>query len=332
MQRFFFKHPFLYSVLYCILIVSCKEKDVRTITDTSGFHAAFVYPKYPFIMLGDTFHAQIYLEGRPKMELISITIDSINGKVISKIKLPIIDGIGYYNDKPDIEGMEVFSGSITVKDANGKSIEIYPFHSYYVASRYPLIISPKYLMSLYIGIPNPIIINAPGFADSALLYKFNGPGTISGVHENFIVNIDSLKGKPGDTGSISVSVNTEYGGYMRLCAPVKFKIKRLPDPICYIDGRKGDCEMSKEQIESLTGITLKMEDSDFMVNYKVVGFEMSTVINGVPMVRSSNSNEFTSEMKQLIKLTSRGSSIIIKNVHISGPDKRIIPGPVITIN
>jgi len=41
---------------------------------------------------------------------------------------------------------------------------------------------------------------------------------------------------------------------------------------------------------------------------------------------------FTPEMKTLMNQVGKGSHIIIQDVHVKGPDSRVIPGVNITIN
>jgi hypothetical protein len=59
---------------------------------------------------------------------------------------------------------------------------------------------------------------------------------------------------------------------------------------------------------------------------------MVVTVNGQTAQKSSNSNLFTPEMKTLMGQIGKGSHIIIQNVHVKGPDTRVIPGVNISVN
>ncbi len=121
------------------------------------------------------------------------------------------------------------------------------------------------------------------------------------------------------------------GSHRAIGTPYKFRIKRVPDPTCYVANKKGDIDISKAQLSIATQVQARMDGFDFDLSYAVTSFEMVVTVNGQTVKKLSNSNLFTPEMKTLMNQVQRGSHIIIQGVHVKGPDSRTIPGVNITI-
>jgi len=291
-----------------------------------------VLPKNNYVVLGDSFHAQIFLAASQSTQNPVVTIDSINGKAITPQKVDVSGGIGYYGDRPTTEGPIVFSGTIGIKDPATNKLNNYFFHSSYLAAKPSVVVSPSQMNVFYIGVPNPVSISAAGFADVDLQPSFNGPGSMSGSRGTYTVTLNPTSARQGTECTISVSGKMPDGSHKSLGQPAKFRIKRVPDPICYVANKKGDINVTKAELSIATQVQARMENFDFNLNYTVTSFEMVVTVNGSTVQKTSNSNLFTPEMKNLMGLIGRGSHIIIQNVHVRGPDSRIIPGVNISVN
>src|ERR1039458_8958452 len=108
--RPYFNIRWLLIIGFCILIFSCKEKREKMHYGLRFRSNPEVILKDTILMKGDSLHAQIYLSLYPKSLLRSITVDSIsrdsikpNMKNVVAFKLPIKDGIGYFNYLPNKE-------------------------------------------------------------------------------------------------------------------------------------------------------------------------------------------------------------------------------------
>ncbi len=112
----------------------------------------------------------------------------------------------------------------------------------------------------------------------------------------------------------------------------EFRIKRVPDPVCYVANKKGDMSIPKAQMEIATQVQARMDGFDFDLTYAVTGFTMAVVVNGLSIEKDAHSNLFTPDMQKLMKQISPGTHVIIENVHVRGPDSRTIPGVNIKIN
>ncbi len=295
-----------------------------------------VLPKTTYIVLGDSFRAQIFLAASQKTQVPTITIDSINGRPIDKEKVPVEGGRGIYAVRPTTEGPVVFSGTIGIKDPNGDKINTYPFRSSYIAAKPSVVVSPTEMNVFYIGVPNPVSISAAGFANSDLQPSCTG-GALTKTPTGYVVNLPvgtkaTQSEKDGPFCMISVSGKMPDGSHKSLGEASKFRIKRVPDPTCYVANKKGDINVSKAELGIATQVQARMENFDFNLSYAVTSFEMVVTVNGNTVQKTSNSNLFTPEMKTLMGQIGHGSHIIIQNVHVRGPDSRQITGVNITVN
>jgi gliding motility-associated protein GldM len=291
-----------------------------------------VLPKNNYVVMGDSFHAQIFLAASQSTQNPIVTIDSINGKAIPKENVKVSGGIGYYGDRPGAEGPVVFSGTIGIKDPATNKVVPYFFRSSYLAAKPSVVVSPTQMNVFYIGVPNPVSISAAGFADADLQPSFSGPGSMSGSRGNYVITLNPASAKQGTECSISVSGKMPDGSHKSLGQPSKFRIKRVPDPVCYVANKKGDASVTKGELSIATQVQARMENFDFNLNYAVTGFEMVVTVNGNTVQLESKSNLFTPQMKTLMNQVNRGSHIIIQQVHVHGPDTRVIPGVNISVN
>ncbi len=296
-----------------------------------------VIPKTTYITLGDSFHAAIFLAARNNTQIPQVFIDSINGKAIEEEKVPVVGSIGRYSVKPTSEGPVVFSGTIKMKDpSGGGKMQSYPFRSTYLAAKPSVVVSPSKMNVFYIGVPNPVSISAAGFANSDLQPSCSG-GSLTKGPTGYIVTIpngskQTLNERDGPFCTISVSGKMPDGSHKSLGEASKFRIKRVPDPTCYVANKKGDIDITKAQLSIATQVQARMDNFDFDLSYQVTSFEMVVTVNGQTVKKPSSSNLFTPEMKTLMNQVGKGSHIIIQDVHVKGPDSRVIPGVNITVN
>lgn len=295
-----------------------------------------VLPRTNYVVLGDSFHAQIFLSASQSTQNPIVTIDSINGKAIEKETVPVEGGIGEYGYKPTTEGPVTFSGTIGIKQPGTNEIKNYPFRSSYLAAKPSVVVSPTEMNVFYIGVQNPISISAAGFANSDLQPSCSG-GTLTKTATGYVVTLPTgtrptIDERTGPFCTISVSGKMPDGTHKSLGEPARFRIKRVPDPSCYVANKKGDIHVTKGELSIAQHVQARMDNFDFNLSYEVTSFEMVVTVNGATVQLTSNSSSFTGEMKNLMNKLGAGSHIIIQNVHVRGPDSRIIPGVNITIN
>lgn len=291
-----------------------------------------VVPVSNYINLGDSFKSQLFVSAfssSQKPKIYVGDVDTLTGKILGHVdSIDVSNGIGHYAVKTDHEGSVKFAGVINIKAPDG-TIKSYPFHSEYLVAKPAVVISPTAMNVFYIGVPNPVDISVPGVPSEALRPALQGPGSISGSKGHYTVNIS---GGAGTRCHIAVSA-TLADGTKKSFPPQEFRIKRVPDPVCYVVNQKGDINVSKAQLNVAQTVQARMENFDFDLQYNVTSFELVASANGLTKTYKSNSGNFTPEMKNIMHALGHGSHIIIQNVHVvHGSDARKISGVNITIN
>lgn len=174
----------------------------------------------------------------------------------------------------------------------------------------------------YLGVDNPITINAP----------FNCPITIS---ENATIskagsaNHFNLRVQSGVMVSIGIK-NPEDTTCVFLN---EFRVKRVPDPVAYVGGIKGDGTMSKAEAANIRGVFARMENFDLDVRFNIVSFVLSMNINGVYIEKRASGPGVTGDMSGMLLSVRSGSKILFEQITVSGPDGtlRKIPGVIIKV-
>src|SRR5581483_2915623 len=122
----------------------------------------------------------------------------------------------------------------------------------------------------YIGLDNPVEISAPGFAAEDIRPSFQGPGSISGSRGKYTVRVNSGS---GTKCKIGVSAKKPDGGTQNFPAQ-EFRIKTVPDPVCYVLNQKGDIKVSRAQLQVAQTVQARLENFEFDLTYTVQSFEM----------------------------------------------------------
>lgn len=294
--------------------------------------SAEIIPASNYVLIGKSYKAQIFLSAFDSKQNPVVEIDSMNNqKLETPVNPPVEGGIGQYEEKPGREGPITFGGKIGVRDPQTGILKYYPFHSAYLAAKPAITVSPTEMNVFYIGVDNPVEISAAGFSDNDITPSFSGPGHLSGKAGKYVITLEPSTARQGMECTISVQGKLPDGSKMDL-GKDKFRIKRIPNPTCYVANKSGDISIPKAQLEAATMVQARMDNFDFDLKYGVTSFELVASVNGLTLTKSSSSASLTDEMKKLIHQCGRGSHIIIQNVHVKGPDTRTIPGVNIAIN
>lgn len=340
----FYERPLVAEI--CLL--SKEQNDVKNVEATmeayllSSVNASnFKFDKIaledvPFsnyVMLGDSFKAKLFMAAYSSTQNPRIIVGDVDTNTGQPIKgghidsVKVANGMGYYSVRTDHEGSIRYAGNITVQLPDG-SFKGYPFHSSYLVAKPAVVISPTKMNVFYISVDNPVEISAPGIPDDAIRPSFQGPGSISGSKGKYIVRVT---GGAGTTCKIGVSAKMSDGS-TKSFPPQEFRIKKVPDPIFYVAGAKGDINITKAVLVNRPKVEAKMENFDFDLHYDVTSFQIVVTAGGFSKIEQSNSDRLTPSMMNLIKQSPSGNHIIFQKVNVKGPDSRSIPGANVTLN
>lgn len=295
--------------------------------------AAKVVAPTSYVLTGNEYTANLFVAAfsttqNPQVwlgEVDSVT-NSIKGPIDST-SVEVTKGIGRYIVKAGAEGLQKYSGLIRVKSPDN-TYKSYPFKSEYMVARPAASVSPDKMNVFYIGVDNPVTITAAGVAPSDLSPTMSGGSlTKASGAGQYIVRV-----KGGNEAT--VSVGAKINGNNQNMGSFKFRVKRVPDPVAFFAGRKGDDKISRAELKVTPGVLAKLENFDFDLKFDVKSFDISMSVGGSIAIASSSSNRITPEQLNLLNNAKPGSKVYIENVKAMGPDgtMRKIPGVNLKVN
>jgi len=301
--------------------------------------AAKVVAPSSYIQAGQPYKADVFLaasstdfKDENMQVLLGATYDTITKKVISEGKpVPLVGGMGKLEISEGV-GTHEFNGVIKFKKPTGE-YDYYPFGSDYVVAAPSCAVSPDKMNVFYIGVDNPITVSAAGIAPGDLVVSGSGGGISikpSGAGK-YIVRATSETPK-GQDAKINVSAKTK-DGVKAQGPPAPFRVKRIPDPVATIGGKKGTSEIKRVDVGGIGGVVARLEGFDFEANFIVTSFEFTAIVKGQPVSYTGSGPGMTSDMKAALGKVATGSKIFIDNVKAKGPDGslRNIPGVTLKV-
>ena len=180
---------------------------------------------------------------------------------------------------------------------------------------------------LYNGVDNPVSISVSGIAPDSVIAAIDiGTITPGGKPEHYIVNVSS-----GTKATITVSYREK--GRTVTKAQFMYRIKRIPDPVAYVNNVRGDGVVLKEDVQKLTGVFARMENFDFDCAFTVEQFSMSVTEEGVWKEFRTTGPAFSAEMKTALLKLNEEDKVLFHGIQAKGPDGtiRLLNPVVITI-
>ena len=296
--------------------------------------AAKVVAPSSYIQAGQPYKADVFLAAsstdfKPENMQVMLGVDSAAAaKGGPGTPVSLVDGMGKVELSSGV-GQQTFNGVIKFKKPTGE-FDYYNFNGEFVVAAPSVAVSPDKMNVFYIGVPNPITVSAAGIAPGDLVVSANGGGMSlkpSGPGKYVVTASSETK-----DGKIMVSAKTK-DGVKSQGPPVIFRVKRIPDPVASVGGKKGTADIRKVDVQGIGGVAAKLEGFDFEANFITLSFEFTAVVKGQPVAYSGNGPGLTADMKAALMKVSTGSKIFIDNVKAKGPDGsvRSIPGVTLKV-
>ena len=183
----------------------------------------------------------------------------------------------------------------------------------YMVAKPSAVVSPDKMNVLYIGLPNPVSVSAPGVPKENLRVSMSG-GSISGSGEHWTANVTTI-------GTATVTVSGELTkGKTSLLGTSIFRVKRIPDPKAQFAG-KGGGNTSAANIRAQDRIFAKLENFEFDARFNVTRF---TLMIAKPrqdvIIVPGTGNELTPAMRSYMNSVAPGTTVEFKDIIAVGPD------------
>lgn len=294
----------------------------------------FINPQSTYILKGGTFSAQIGVMAVDSTKKPSIYIDGVKVETVN----------GRYEIPANTTGTNNIEGEVRLEDADGNLIS-YPFGpiSYEVAEPVAVVSATK-MNVLYAGVDNPVSISVPGVSTHQI------KATIT--NGDLIPSGNGYIARPADLGlaTIKVIANIE-GKPVQIGSGMQFRVKSLPPPSAFLsypvktknkDGKYVSVptrftggRIRKRDLISVTQIGAELEDADFEVSYKVLGFQMTTYdsFGNAKMMQAKN-NKFDKKQLSELRSLAAGKTFFISRIRVMGPDglEKVLPAMEVIVN
>jgi len=263
---------------------------------------ATVVPKSQYVFMGENYEAEVFVTAMDSKQSFTANIGGLrtseNGVV--KVTLPATS-----------PGPKSVTGTVNYKKPDG-TMEAYPVKFDYIVAPPSLSVSATKMNVFYIGVDNPVSINAGGVSPDQISASINN-GTISRSGSEWIV-------RPASPGKGAVSVSAKLGDRMKSMGAVEFRCKNVPSPEAFIANTSGG-SVSRDLVLASGAIIPRMPaDFEFNLNFIVVSFKFSGNSKGDIQDYSSNNNSLTQQMKDFIKRARPREKIILEDIMAKGPD------------
>jgi gliding motility-associated protein GldM len=232
--------------------------------------------------------------------------------------IKVENGMGKYSTRPGSEGEKKYGGVIKVKDPATNEMKEYKFESSYIAAKPASVVSADKMNVLYIGVENPMSISVPGVADANVTATVSGGGVT--LSRDAKSGSSKYIAKATTQGEASINVAAKLDGKSVPMGTFKYRVKRVPDPVAMIGGKKGG-PINKAELAAQTSVNSIMENFDFELYFKVKSFRMTLIRKGKdPTELESTSNLITPQMKAAIQSAGPGAKVYFEYIKASGPD------------
>lgn len=290
------------------LVANIDMKDVRV-----NKLSAFVIPESRTVISGDQYSAQILMAAVDTTQQPQIFV---GGRRISG---------NNYRFAAGSVGEHSFGGYIMMHDRSGRTIRR-DFTTKYNVVAPSATVSADLMNVLYAGYDNGVSISIPGVPLNAVQASMTG-----GSFRN--IGLGKYIAKPVSVGKdVTITVSSSQNGRTRQMGKFVFHVRKLPDPIAFIqvgDDRFKGGGLTKSSLMGASGIRAAIDDGLLDIPFRVTGFEtvfFDSMGNAVPM--ASSGADFSDRQRQTFRSLSRNRRFYITNVSAVGPDglSRKLPG------
>jgi gliding motility-associated protein GldM len=262
-----------------------------------------------YVLTGQEYKADVFLAAFSSTSAPEVVV---NGRT-----LPTEGGMAKYSDRPGSEGLKKWGGIIKVKNPDN-TFKDYPFETEYIAAKPSSVVSADKMNVLYIGVDNPMSISVPGVADANVTPSVSGGGAT--LVRDAKAGSSKYTAKATTQGEATINVTAKLDGKAVPMGVFKYRVKRVPDPVAMVNGKKGG-PINKAELAAATSVNSIMENFDFELYFKVTKFRMTLIKKGRdPVELDSPSNLITPQMKQAITGSGPGSKVYFEYIKASGPD------------
>ncbi|MBD1383677.1 gliding motility protein GldM [Mucilaginibacter rigui] len=263
------------------------------------FKAVAVAPT-SYVLSGQQYKAEIFLTAYDQNSNPTITV---GGSAV-----PTSNGVGTYTTTASGEGLRTWTGQLLVKQVDGPP-KAYTVTGSYMVAKPSAVVSPDKMNVLYIGIPNPISVSAPGVPKEAIKVSMSG-GSVSGSNGHYTATVSS-------PGTAKVTVLGDKG---MVLGTSEFRVKRIPDPKAMFAGKSGG-KTSAANIRAQDRLFAKLDNFEFDAKFNVTRFNLIIIKPRQDAATfTTTGGELSGAMRAAMNGVTPGTTVVFQDIIAVGPD------------
>jgi len=294
----------------------------QAVVNLDQFSAVAVAPT-SYVLAGQPYTAQVFLTASDSKSNPSITV---NGS-----RIAVQGGRGQYTVGTGAEGVFTWQGKITVRQNNGRDTTYTTPPQTYQVARPSAVVSPDKMLVLYIGLPNPLSVSAPGIPKEKLHVSISS-GSISGAAGHYIGTVNTV-----GTATVTVTGEISSGaGPARtaVLGSTVFRVKRIPDPKFEFAGKSGGVT-NAANLRAQDYVFAKLENFEFDAKFNVTHFTLMVIKpRQDAIIIPGSGNTLSGQMHSVMNTVTPGTTVVFKDITAIGPDgtPRYLDGIAISAN
>lgn len=279
------------------------EMDMAVV-NLDRFSAVAVAPS-SYVIQGQPFSAEVFLTAYDSKSNPEI--------LINNSPVPVVDGKGSYVVNTSSEGVFNWTGKIRVLQADGTFKEYETAPQTYQVAKPSAVVSPDKMNVLYIGVPNPVSVSAPGIPKENLKIAVSG-GSFTGSNGKYTVNVTNR-------GDATVTVSATIGNKTQTLSSTLFRVKPIPKPTPQFGGKPGG-GLSAVALKNQKQIFARLEDFEFDAKFTINRFSLVIAIPRADALGpfSASGNNLSPQMVSAMQGITAGARVIFDNIIATGPD------------
>lgn len=237
-------------------------------------------------------------------------------------KLDAVNGKGKFGVRAESVGEQTLQGVIGTPTKKG--VEYRYFRSKYMVAEPQATVAASKMNVLYVGVPNPMEISAPGVPADEISPSASGISFRPDTKKGAFIATATVENPKGTEIVVKKKDGTVLGKSV-------FRVKRLPDPVASILGQKEGL-VSKGKLSAASFLKAEMENFDFDTKVDVVSFKMTVSMGGDLQELNQNSGAtLTAQMKNLLNSVRVGNRIYFEDIKVKMPDGSVRKVPSIIL-
>ncbi len=263
-----------------------------------------VIPRSPVVMVGDSFHAEVFLAAYDPLNPPHVELSTGEKLRIGQ------DGKALLSVRGDRVGEHTATGHIRFEGPNG--VEEIPYSTSFHVMPPLLVAAPTKMNVLYRGVDNPIELSVPGVPADRVQATIS-TGSIRRTAQGWVAS-----GVSGSQAELSAIATLPDGGTRRI-GPVRFRVKDLPPPTAFTAGKDpSDHQVKRSEMQAAQGVLARLVDSEWDDPWRVRSFELAIVRGGSPpLYFNTTGNAFTTQMRTALGSLRPGDKIYVERIKAS---------------